>query len=293
MAEILSIQSTVVYGRVGHMGSAFALGRFGHDVWPLPTVLLSNHTGYATVTGRALPEDEIAELVAGLEANGLLDRVHTLLTGYLGSVPVAGITLAALDRMRERHPQTLYLCDPVLGDEGVGLYLPPEIGIAYRDRLLPRADIATPNEFELRWLTGLQPKDLIETVAAARLLGPPVVHVTSVRAGLGPEEIGILTVTPDFATLVRTPRLPIHIYGGGDLTAAILLAGALAGQDPAQAAVHAASAMHAVITRTVEDDLPEIGVVQAQEAIVSPPRIFASEIVEQRPLASLAEGGPA
>ena len=48
------------------------------------------------------------------------------------------------------------LVDPVLGDAG-RLYVAQETAEAIRDRLIPLADIATPNLFELGWLTGARP----------------------------------------------------------------------------------------------------------------------------------------
>lgn len=284
MAEILSVQSAVVFGRVGHSAATFALERLGHDVWPIPTVLLSSHTGYPGFAGRRLPAAELETLAGGLRAIGAFRGLGALHSGYLGTEPIAGFVEGLLAELRAARPGLLYLCDPVLGDTGTGLYLPEAVGRMLRDRLLPVADIATPNEWELGWLTGLSPTAPAEVAAAARDLaarGPARVFVTGVRAGLGPEEIGILALEQGRAHLVRTPRFPVDLHGTGDLAAALILAVLLDGGSAAAAAERAASAIHAVMARTVTEGRAELALVAAQDALVRPPQLFRAE-----PLAS-------
>ena len=164
--------------------------------------------------------------------------------------------------LRAARPGAIVLCDPVLGDEGPGLYLPAEIGTVYRDRLLPLADIAVPNRFELGWLTGLPCGDLAETRAAAealRAMGPEAVHVTSVPAEDG--GLGLLTVTGGGAWLATAPRADLHVNGAGDFVAALLMAGALTGRPAQEAAARAVGAAHVLAVealRTGRDDLPVI-----------------------------------
>src|SRR5208337_4926031 len=82
--RVLSIQSDVVYGHVGNGAARFALQRLGHEVWAVPTVLLSSHAGYATVAGESLPADLLRRLIDGLDANGWLANCDAVLSGYLG-----------------------------------------------------------------------------------------------------------------------------------------------------------------------------------------------------------------
>ncbi|RMH45762.1 MAG: pyridoxal kinase [Alphaproteobacteria bacterium] len=279
MSEILSVQSSVVYGRVGNSTAVFALQRLGHDAWALPTVLLSSHSGYPDFTGRRLPAEAVAELVAGLDRLGVPARVDALLTGYLGAPDTARATAALARRMRGRAG-LVYLCDPVLGDEGPGLYLPDEVGEVLRAELLPLADIATPNAFELAWLTGTRPADLAQTLAAARALaamGPRQVFVTSVSAGLPPDEIGLLAVEGERAVLVRTPRVDHAAEGAGDLASALVLAHRLAGRDLAETAERTAASMHAVIAATRAAGQRELAVVANQDFLAEPPRRFPAQ----------------
>ena len=258
----LSIQSAVVAGHVGHGASSFALGASGVEVWPLPTVTLSGHARTPGVKGRRATGAEIAALGEGLAAGGALARCDGLLTGYLGTAEAAEAGADIARALRAARPGAIVLCDPVLGDEGPGLYLPAEIGTVYRDRLLPLADIAVPNRFELGWLTGLPCGDLAETRAAAealRAMGPEAVHVTSVPAEDG--GLGLLTVTGGGAWLATAPRADLHVNGAGDFVAALLMAGALTGRPAQEAAARAVGAAHVLAVealRTGRDDLPVI-----------------------------------
>jgi len=63
---ILSIQSAVAYGHVGNSAAVFPLQRLGFEVWPVNTVLFSNHTGYGAWRGRVVELGWIEELILGL-----------------------------------------------------------------------------------------------------------------------------------------------------------------------------------------------------------------------------------
>src|SRR5271163_72755 len=182
LAPILSIQSHVVYGHVGNSAAAFPLQRLGREVWPLMTVQFSSHTGYAGWRGRAFDAAMIDDCVAGLEAISALPRCAGLLTGYLGTAEIGGAALRALERVRAANSEAAYACDPVIGDVGRGSYVAAGVGEFFRDQALPLATIATPNAFELEWLTGERATNLQSArraIAALRARGPQVVVVKS------------------------------------------------------------------------------------------------------------------
>ena len=82
--NVLSIQSSVAYGRVGNRAAVFVLERLGHEVWPIDTVAFSNHPAHGEFRGRVVPAAEVGELVEGLAARGVLGRSDAVLSGYLG-----------------------------------------------------------------------------------------------------------------------------------------------------------------------------------------------------------------
>lgn len=272
MTAVLSIQSSVVYGHVGAQAGAFPLMRHGIAVWSLPTVQLSAHAAYPGVAGRRMTAEEVRALGAGLAAHGALAAADGVMTGYLGAAGTAAAALDVVAAARTARPDAPYLCDPVLGDEGPGLYLPAEVGDLYRRRGLPMAQIATPNRFELGWLTGMPVDTLSEMVAAAqalRALGPETVFVTSVTAG--PAALGVLAVAGEGAWLSTAPRLAHRAAGAGDMAAALLMLHRLRGRPAPEAAALTVAALHAVIAEAVRSGADELPIVTAQERWLAPP----------------------
>lgn len=240
---ILSLQSEVVFGHVGNSAARFALQRMGHDVLGLPTVLFSNHPGHGGFRGRATPVEELRALLDGLEERGLLAQVDAVLSGYLGEAAQADLVREAVLRVKRLRPAAPYLLDPVFGDEG-GAYARPGVAEAMAKHLLPLADIVTPNRFELASLTSRRIEGPADAVSAARMLGRPLVLVTSVPAG---DAIATMAVTPAAAWSVATPRVPDPPNGIGDLLAALFLGHRLGGQNVPQALGRSASALDRLI----------------------------------------------
>jgi pyridoxine kinase len=272
---ILSIQSAVVYGHVGNSVAVFPLQRLGHEVWPVDTVQFSNHTGYGAWRGRAWDAAAIADVIGGIGDRGAWANCEAVLSGYLGEVALGEVVLAAATAAKAANPGALYCCDPVIGDDHTGVFVKPGIAEFFRDRAIPTADILTPNRFELallveREIAGVD--DALAAAAALRRRGPRLVLVTSLVGDGG--EIAILAAGNDGAFLVGTPRLPILADGAGDLTAALFLGYFLKTGDAGAALGETASAVYAVIEATTRSGQPELQIVAAQDAIVSPPRQF-------------------
>ena len=150
---ILSIQSQVAYGHVGNSAAVLPLQRLGFDVFPLNTVQLAHHPGYGAWRGHKLRPEQLDEILRGLEEHGVLGRCAAVLSGYLGDPGVADVVARAVAAVRRARPEALYLCDPVIGDDGPGVFVSAGVPEAIRERLVPLADIVVPNRFELAQLT--------------------------------------------------------------------------------------------------------------------------------------------
>jgi pyridoxine kinase len=278
VTTILSIQSSVAYGHVGNSAATFPLMRLGVEVWPVITVHFSNHTGYGAWRGPLLAASDIAEVVRGIDERGVLGRVDAVLSGYQGAEEVGAEVLRAVELVRERNPAAVYCCDPVIGDVGRGIYVRPGIPEFMRDRVVPAAQIVTPNHFELDFLTGRTTTTVDEVLDAANALratGPDVVLVTStVLEGDHPEEIRMLAVTGDGAWQVTTPRLERTFTGSGDLTAALFLAHYLEGDHAGEAMGRTADVVYSLLKRTTEAGSGELLLVQAQDELVAPTHHF-------------------
>jgi pyridoxine kinase len=278
VTSILSIQSSVAYGHVGNSAATFPLMRMGVEVWPVLTVHFSNHTGYPGWRGPLLRAEDVAEVVRGIDERGVLERCDAVLSGYQGGADVGAVVLDAVELVRSRNPSALYCCDPVLGDVGRGVYVRPGIPELMRDRVVPAAQIITPNQFELELLTGLGTSTLPEVLAAAdaaRAMGPEIVLVTSVvHTDAAPDTIDMVAVSGEGAWRVTTPLLPRTFTGAGDLTAATFLAGYLRTRDVAASVASTAAVVHGVLEVTVASGEAELQLVAGQDEIAHPSRTF-------------------
>ena len=281
---ILSFQSRVSYGCVGHGAAEFTLRRIGLDVCPIDTVRLSNHPGYGRTRGGAVAGADIADLVAGLEEIGVLARFAAVLSGYLGTAAAGEAALAAAAKVRAASPGAPYCCDPVMGDRGTGLYVSADLVAFFRGQAVPAADIVVPNHFELEVLSGRALPSLADAVAAAARLrrhGPRLVCVSSLSVPELGDSLGTLLLDDSGAWLVATPHLDIDAKGAGDVLSALLLAHLLSRKPPAEALERAVASTFAVVQATFAAGERELALVAAQEALVAPPRMFAAEALNR------------
>jgi len=272
--KILSVQSAVAYGHVGNSAAVFPLQRIGVEVLPVYTVTFSNHTGYGAWRGPLIAPDDVREVITGIEERGVLGEIDVVLSGYQGGEGIADVILDAVARVKAANPDAVYACDPVMGNAKSGCFVAPAIPVLLRDRVVPAADIITPNQFELGFLTETEPRDLASTLAAAdaaRAMGPSTVLVTSVERPDRPEgTIEMLAVTDDGAWLVQTPHIPMKANGSGDVTAALFTAHYRASGDAADALARTTSSVWDLLKATHDAGSRELLLVESQDAYAHP-----------------------
>ncbi|WP_021028647.1 pyridoxal kinase PdxY [Comamonas sp. B-9] len=278
---ILSIQSHVAWGYVGNSAAVFALQRLGFEVLQVHTVLFSNHTGYGQFRGQILSAEHIREILAGLRERGALHKVGAVLSGYLGNADTGAAILDAVNDIRQANPQLRYLCDPVMGDVGRGLFVNPAIPDFLRDQAIPFANIITPNQFEFELLSGTKLGSTEEAVAVARQMrgrGPDPIVITSLATpDIAADQLGTLAVNGQGAWLVTTPRIDLHPLpnGMGDVFAATLLGRLMEGRPLPEALELATATLYSLVKGTVAGsrDLP---LVAAQTQLIEPAARFAA-----------------
>lgn len=247
---VIVVSSHVARGSVGNRAAVFALETLGHPVWAVPTVILPWHPGHGPST-RIVPDPEkFAAFMRDLERAPWLGEVAAVLSGYLGDARQADAVASLVGAVRRRNPRALYVCDPVIGDSG-GLYVPVELAEAIRDRLMPIADIATPNRFELEWLSSRKLDDMRATLDAAHAARPERMLVTSAPAMIS-GGIGNLLLTQSEALLAEHRVIAEPPNGLGDLTAAVFLARLLAGLPAAKALQSTTAAVYEILARTAK-----------------------------------------
>ncbi|MDO5454651.1 MAG: pyridoxal kinase PdxY [Corynebacterium sp.] len=272
--NILSIQSAVAYGHVGNSAAVFPLQRIGHEVWPVHTVNYSNHTGYGAWRGPMIPAADVADVIAGVGERGEFASIAAILSGYQGGPDIAHVIVDAVAKIKAENPEALYACDPVMGNAKSGCHVADDIPPLLRDVVVPHADVITPNQFELGFLTGRQASDLDSTLAAvdaARAMGPNTVLVTSV---LRPERkegtVEMLVVDDRGRWIVETPYLPFKINGSGDVTAALFTGHYIKHRDAADALARTASSVYDLLETTYQADSRELRLIDAQHYYAEP-----------------------
>ncbi|SMH59292.1 pyridoxal kinase PdxY [Azospirillum agricola] len=282
MKTVLTIQSHVAYGYVGNRAAVFPLQRLGIDAVAVNTVQFSNHTGYGAWTGQVFTAEHIADVIDGIAARDALPRCDAVLSGYMGDVGLGQVIVETAARVKAANPRAVYCCDPVMGDVGRGFFVRPGLPEFIKAHAVPAADLMTPNQFELEYLTdrGVATlEDALAATAALRARGPRLVLVTSLTRSEAPAgSIEMLVDGADGAWLVATPRLALDPApnGSGDAVAALFLAHYLKGFDPAEALEQAAAAIYAIFETTGRLGTRELQLIAAQDDFVSPPRRFTA-----------------
>ena len=152
---VIVISSHVARGSVGNRAAVFALETLGHpglggaDRACCPGIPATAGDPHRSGRGSVL------RLHEGSRTRALAWRGRRRAFRLSRRRPPGGRRRRAGHRVKAKNPNALYICDPVMGDAG-GLYVPEPTAEAMRDLLMPLADIATPNRYELEWIVGAQ-----------------------------------------------------------------------------------------------------------------------------------------
>ena len=265
---IIVISSHVVRGAVGNRAAVFGLEKLGHPVWALPTVILPWHPGHGPATRMPLPAETFGRMVEDLMAAPWAGEVTAVLSGYLGMAEHAEAVADLVTSLSARNPDLIYACDPVIGDEQ-GLYVPEATAVEIRDRLIPLAGLATPNRFELAWLTGASLRDNNQLVDAALTLGPKRVLVTSAFSMIA-GSTGNLYLSGRHALLAEHRLVDRAPKGTGDLLSALFLARLLEGLDEERALHLATASLFEIVARSASRGADEMTLTQDSASLVTP-----------------------
>lgn len=266
MPTILSLSSQVAHGHVGHSAAVFVWQRLGIDVIALPTIILSNRPDLPHRAGERVRPELLGEMVAAIDENGGLAGIDAVFTGYLPSAEHVTLAANLVERLRVEKPDLLYCCDPILGDEPDGLYIAKSAAEALRAKLLPLADIVTPNRFELGWLAAREIASGADALAAARVLGG-IVLATSSPAG-SESKLGNLLLADDRAWQAVVERRKNVPHGTGDALAALFLGFLLRSRTAPDALSLATGSLEAIIAAS--EGMDELNLIASQEAWAIP-----------------------
>jgi pyridoxine kinase len=277
--SVISIQSHVVFGHAGNSSAVFPMRRMGVDVWPINTVQYSNHTQYAEGwTGKAIPADEITELMQGLDNIQKLPQCAGLISGYQGSAAQCDAVAQAVQRLKQRNSQALYVCDPVMGDPEKGCIVADGIKEKFLEQLLPMADVIVPNQYELTQLTGVEIHTLDDAIKACHVAlekGPKIVLVKHLHS-LSQSQFCMMLATEKVVFLAKRPHIPFAKapVGVGDLITGVFTASLIKGMVIGKAFKHVNNAVYGVLKETQEQQAWELETIAAQQEFVDPSHDF-------------------
>lgn len=258
--RVLSIQSHVVHGYVGNKSAVFPLQVLGFEVDNINSVQFSNHTGYKNgFKGQVLNEKELEDVFSGLVANDLHQQYTHLLTGYVGNPTFLREIANILKTLRSVNPALIYVCDPVMGDDGE-MYVPKELLPIYRDEIVPLADIVTPNQFEVELLTERTvntEQDAWDAIEWFHNKGVKTVAISSSELGGADSLLALVshkqgTNSQRCRMVIPKQGNGIRFTGTGDLFASLFLAhSTLSKFDMCATLERTIASLQAVITKTL------------------------------------------
>ncbi len=275
LPHILILSSDVADGSVGGRISSFALQRLGVPAWFVPTITMACHPGRKPTMIRPTANDDLKHYLNDLLRVAHETPVGAILTGYLGHADQPSIINDFLGALKAVQPKVKLICDPVIGDKG-GLYVDPDLATNLRDTLWSNADIATPNVFELNWLTGQKNTHETEVQTATQLAkiaqNAPVENlITTSAPGLMAGHIGnLLTCPGEPPVLVEHLAMSKAPHGTGDVFTALLSGHIVAGASLESATMKASSAVFELASRAAKSNTPDLPIVREQLALEHP-----------------------
>ena len=249
--RILLVNDMAGYGKVALSAMIPILSSLRHQVFNLPTALVSNTLDYGVFDILETTGYMRNAIAAWDELGFAFDAVAT---GFLVSEEQTRL-VADFCRARKAAGSQIFV-DPIMGDDGALYNGVGEATVGYMREMCASADVIMPNITEATLLTGLFREkskpgaapltrpEADRLVGALHELGPRSVVVTScpVDEALSGSASGHATLVGEAGeTLQALPydEVPVRFPGTGDIFSAVLIGDVLAGTTLARACRHA------------------------------------------------------
>ena len=239
---------------VGHCSLGVALpilSAAGYEACPLPTAILSTHTGFPQKPSIHDLTGQMPQIIGHWERENL--TFDACYVGYLGSTLQVGIVKGLLQK--SAAPGFVGIVDPVMGDNGKLYHGFDEEYIKAMKSLVGSAHIILPNLTEGCLLTGIPYQEELTEGYVREVLGS-LAHLgakTILLTGIGFEKdmTGIMVYEAGREYYVPHRRLERGYFGTGDVFASAFTAGYLKGLPAKDAAALAGE----FTVRCMEDTL--------------------------------------
>lgn len=254
--KVLAIHDLSCFGRCALTVIIPVLSVMGFQAVPLPTAILSTHTGgFSNFTFLDLSEKMTDIASHWKDLNIGFDAIYT---GFLGSEAQCELIDDIIDNFAENKTQVLI--DPVMGDEGK-LYktITPAIGERMKS-LVSKADIITPNVTEACFLLDRKYKEPSENEVLdilKRLCDMGAKNAVLTGMHLHRDRIATACYNSEKGTfdIYENPRLPQQYPGTGDVFASVLLGEIMRGKELVDASATASCFVYDVMLDTSADSV--------------------------------------
>lgn len=255
--KVIAVHDLSGFGRCSFSVIIPTLSALGVQVCPLPTAVLSTHTGgYTGFTFRDLTRD-IVPYFDHLMSLGT--EYHAFYSGFLGNAQQIEQVEYMINKVKD---SMTVLVDPVMGEDG-------ELYSTYNDemmhgmkKLIKDAHVITPNITEACFLTDEAPKseytkdDVEKMVRSLSKLTCGKVVVTGIE---GDRSVNCAFsddggVTVGFTSNKRVGR---QYPGTGDIFASVLLGRLMQGKDLEESIKSSSAFVRSVMEYSVQFDYPE------------------------------------
>lgn len=261
MKTALVISSYLAASRVGATASAFCLRRLGIETVVIPTTVLGRHPGWGDPGGKALEADHLRGMWSAIKAQNI--QVDAVMTGYVADDEHIDIAAEIIADVRAANPEAIILIDPVMGDHGK-LYVPESRAQAIISKLLPLANVITPNAWEFSFITKKPAAGLDDILDVVPTLNTACL-VTSVPHD---KTIGAVFIDGPARYFVHHEEFASVPHGGGDSLAATFLAHLLLGELRRDALAKSVASIFAILSAAIDTDAGELPLVREQDALV-------------------------
>ena len=234
MKRVAAIHDLSGFGRASLCSIIPTLSSMGIQVCPVPTAILSTHSGgFREYTFEDLTDTIPAYMAHWKKLNLHFDCIYS---GFLGSPVQTQMVADIFDDFADEN--TLVVVDPVMGDNG-GLYSSiPESMVPQMRKLVNKADIIVPNYTEAALLLDEDVKgyrsneELKEWLRRLSDLGPDTVLITSAPDEERPEMMNVIAYEKESDTYWKVASRLLHDYypGTGDIFASVMIGSLLKGE---------------------------------------------------------------
>lgn len=271
MKKIAAIHDISCFGRCALTVIIPLLSAMGEQVVPIPTALLSTHTGGFDQPYFRDLSDDMEKIVAHLDQLGV--KFDAIYSGFLGSARQIAIVEDIIDRFGGDCP---VLVDPVMGDDGKLYSTYTDELVRGMAQLCRRADIITPNLTEAHFLTGMDIPEVIPDARAAtelalelcarmrRELGVNKIVITGIHFG---DRVGNAVMVDGEVRLTSMPRLERSFPGTGEVFTSTLLGEIVRGKSLYDAAEAAQAFTYKVIEHSQSSPEPTRNGVLLEECL--------------------------